>query len=60
MQLWLGVRDRQLRFFTPEGDLVPTPEEAATTAAQSLATEQQRVSQLAAKLQELGINPDEI
>lgn len=29
LQLYLGVRERQLRFFTPEGDLVPTPEEAA-------------------------------
>jgi Uma2 family endonuclease len=29
MQLFLGVHNQQLRFFTPEGELVPTPQEAA-------------------------------
>jgi Uma2 family endonuclease len=32
LQLFLGVRDRQLRFFTPAGELVATPEEAAQYA----------------------------
>ena len=44
--LYLGVHDGQLRFFTPEGQLVPTPEE--------------RNQQLAAKLRELGIDPDTV
>ncbi|NER81839.1 MAG: Uma2 family endonuclease [Leptolyngbya sp. SIO1D8] len=44
--LYLGVCDRQLRFFTPEGKRVPTPEE--------------RNEKLAAKLRELGVDPDEI
>ncbi len=29
LQLFLGVEQRKLRFFTPEGQLVPTPEETA-------------------------------
>ena len=51
--LYLGTHDRQLRFFTPEGSLVPTPEEQAEA-------ERQRNEQLAAKLRELGIDPDTI
>ena len=44
--LYLGLNNDQLRFFTSEGKLVLTPEETA--------------ERLAEKLQELGINPDEI
>ncbi len=44
--LYLGIDNDQLRFFTPEGKLVLTPEETA--------------ERLAEKLLELGINPDEI
>ncbi len=44
--LYLGIDNNQLRFFTPEGKLVLTPEETA--------------ERLAKKLQEMGINPDEI
>ncbi|MEA5497562.1 Uma2 family endonuclease [Limnoraphis robusta Tam1] len=32
LQLFLGVYEQKLRFFTPEGILVPTPEESAKTA----------------------------
>lgn len=46
LQLFLGVYDRQLRFFTPAGQLIETPEE--------------RNEKLATKLQELGIDPDTI
>ncbi|MEO0408378.1 MAG: Uma2 family endonuclease [Cyanobacteria bacterium P01_A01_bin.135] len=53
LQLFLGIHDRQLRFFTADGALLPTPEEAATTA-------QQHKDRLAAKLRELGIDPNEI
>jgi Uma2 family endonuclease len=42
--LYLGIHRNQLRFFTPEGKLVPTPEETA--------------ERLAAKLRELNIDPD--
>ncbi|MDJ0597666.1 MAG: Uma2 family endonuclease [Crocosphaera sp.] len=51
--LYLGIDNDQLRFFTPEGKLVLTPEETAKQ-------EKQRAEWLAEKLQELGINPDEI
>lgn len=44
--LFLGVHQNQLRFFTPAGQLVPTPQE--------------RNEQLAAKLRELGIEPDQV
>ncbi|MGC9526216.1 MAG: Uma2 family endonuclease [Limnospira sp.] len=46
MQLFLGVENEQLRFFTPEGQLVPTPEEAN--------------EKMAAKLRELGIDPEQL
>ena len=51
LQLFLGIHDRRLRFFTPDGTLVPTPAEVALQ-------EQQRAEQLAAKLRELGVDPD--
>jgi Uma2 family endonuclease len=51
--LYLGIHQEQLRFFTPEGNLVPTPEEAAEK-------ETQRAERLAAKLRELNIDPDTI
>ena len=51
--LYLGIHQEQLRFFTPEEQLVPTPEEAAEQ-------ESQRSERLAAKLRELGIDPDNI
>ncbi len=44
MGLYLGVHEEKLRFFTPEGQLVPTPEEVA--------------ERLAAKLRELDVDPD--
>jgi Uma2 family endonuclease len=53
LQLFLGIYENQLRFFTPEGRLVPTPEEIALT-------QQARNEALAAKLRELGGDPDEI
>ena len=71
LNLYLGVCDGQLRFFTSDGDLVPTPAEAATQAqhqaqeaqqqaqeAQQQAEEaQQQAQRLAEKLQEMGVDP---
>ncbi len=51
LQLFLGIHQQQLRFFTPEGVLVPSPEESAKA-------ERQRNERLAAKLRELNIDPD--
>lgn len=44
--LFLGIHQQQIRFFTPEGKLVATPEE--------------RAEKLAEKLRELNIDPDTI
>ncbi|KAB8317861.1 Uma2 family endonuclease [Tolypothrix campylonemoides VB511288] len=49
--LYLGIHQQKLRFFTPNGQLVPTPEEVALQ-------ETQRAERLAAKLRELNIDPD--
>ncbi|MBD2090028.1 Uma2 family endonuclease [Microcoleus sp. FACHB-1515] len=51
LELFLGVRDRKLRFFTSAGELLPTPAEAAIAA-------QAKVDRLADKLRELNIDPD--
>ena len=45
LQLFLGLENGQLRFFTPQGKLVPTAEESALRLAQ--------------KLQEMGVDPQE-
>ena len=72
LQLYLGVREKKLRFFTPEGELVPAPVEAALAERQRADREQQRADreqqradreqqraeQLLAKLQALGIPPE--
>ncbi|NJK62240.1 MAG: Uma2 family endonuclease [Synechococcaceae cyanobacterium SM2_3_1] len=67
LELYLGIHQEQLRFFTSEGDLVPTPEESATAERQRAETERQRAEterqkneKLAAKLRELGIDPDSL
>lgn len=60
LQLFLGIHDEQLRFFHPDGSLVPTPEEAARTEQQRANAEQQRGDRLAEKLRELGIDPDAV
>lgn len=70
-QLWsqelgfyLGIHDRQLRLFTENGSLVPLPEEAAEERAEQAEQRadeaEQRAEILAARLRELGIDPDQI
>ena len=72
LQLFLGIHEQKLRFFTLEGELVPTPEESAQTekqqreatqqqldtAQQQLEAERQQREKLAAKLRELNIDPE--
>ncbi|GAA6618194.1 Uma2 family endonuclease [Scytonema sp. NUACC26] len=65
--LYLGVESGKLRYFTPDGDLVPTPEEAVTVAQQRvtetealLEQERMRSQQLAEQLRLLGIHPDKL
>jgi Uma2 family endonuclease len=60
LQLYLGIFNERLRFFTPEGELVPTPEEEADAERQKAEVERQKNAILRQKLLELGINPDEI
>ncbi|BAZ29238.1 hypothetical protein NIES4074_16770 [Cylindrospermum sp. NIES-4074] len=58
--LYLGIYQGVLRFFTREGELVPTPEETAEKEIQRAEQETQRAERLAAKLRELNIDPDTI
>ncbi|MDZ8140153.1 MAG: Uma2 family endonuclease [Nostoc sp. DedQUE04] len=51
--LYLGVVQEKLRFYTREGELIPTPEEVAQH-------QKQRSDRLAAKLRELNIDPNTI
>ena len=88
LSLFLGIHDATLRFFDAEGQLVPTPEEAAQQAihqtqqavtqaqqaerqaqqAKHLAQQAERQAQraelradrLAAKLRELGVDPESL
>jgi Uma2 family endonuclease len=45
LRLYLGVEGGKLRYFTPDGDLVPTPEEAAIAAQQQASEAQQQASE---------------
>ncbi|MCP6759700.1 MAG: Uma2 family endonuclease [Fischerella sp. CENA71] len=58
--LYLGIYQGLLRFFTPEGQLVPTPEEEAESERQQKELALSRAEKLAAKLRELNIDPDTI
>ena len=49
LNLYVGIHNRQLRFFTPEGQLVPTPEEAAELAQQQV---QQQIERAECELQQ--------
>ena len=60
LQLFLGVDQEKLRFFDPEGQLVPTLEEVAESERQQKELAQQRAERLAAKLRELGVDPENI
>ncbi|MEM0982248.1 MAG: Uma2 family endonuclease, partial [Cyanobacteria bacterium P01_H01_bin.58] len=71
LQLFLGIHERQLRFFLPSGELVETPEEEAIAQQQQAEAEYQRAEaaqaqaeaertqkeRLATKLRELGVDP---
>lgn len=51
LELFLGIHNNQLRYFQSNGEIVPTPVEAALSA-------QQRAGRLAEQLRSLGIDPD--
>jgi Uma2 family endonuclease len=63
--LYLGVANSQLRYFDEDGQMVPTPAEAAKQEHQQSEQERQRAEQerqraerLAQRLRELGVEPD--
>lgn len=62
--LELGIHERQLRWFTAAGDLIPLPEEAERQRAeqerQRAKQERQRAERLADYLRTLGIDPDHL
>ena len=63
LELYLGIYQGLLRFFTPEGELVPTPEEVAELAEYERQQKEialSKAERLAAKLRELNIDPDTI
>ena len=63
LELYLGICDRQLRYFRADGQLVPLPEEQERLAKEQerLAKEQaqKRVEQLEILLRSQGIDPDQ-
>ncbi|MDY6902373.1 MAG: Uma2 family endonuclease [Cyanobacteriota bacterium] len=67
LELYLGIHEGLLRFFTANGELVPTTEEQAKSEREEKEYErqqkeiaQQKAERLAAKLRELNIDPDTI
>jgi Uma2 family endonuclease len=52
LQLWLGIVDRSLRFFLPDGSLVPTPEESAQAAQRQRQEAERRVEEMSALLEQ--------
>jgi Uma2 family endonuclease len=57
LQLYLGIHHEQLRYFTPQGELVPTRGEWEMQRAD---LEMQRAERLAEKLRELGVDPTQL
>jgi len=58
LELYLGIAQEKLRFFTPGGQLLPTPTEVVEEERQQKELAQARAERFAAKLRELGIEPD--
>lgn len=56
--LYLGVHEAKLRYFTPEGALIPSAEERAQQAEEQLEQAQQELARLREVLRAQGIEPD--
>jgi hypothetical protein len=55
--LQLGIHERQLHWFTAEGELIPLPEEVEQQRAEQ---ERQAKERLEAYLRSQGIDPDQL
>jgi len=74
LELYLGIVEERLRFFTPAGELVPAPKEAAIQEQQRAEAERQRAEaerqraeqaeaiaeRLRRRLEEMGVDPREL
>jgi Uma2 family endonuclease len=58
--IYEGVQDTWLRWGDGEGHIIPTGAERASREAERASLAAERSERLAAKLRELGINPDEV
>ena len=57
LELFLGIHDQKLRYFTPESELVQTPEEAASVAETRALAAESLLSQYRAQFGDLGEPP---
>jgi len=57
LQLFLGIHERKLRFFTAEGELVPLPEEEMQQRAERA---EQELERLKAQLKSQGVEPENL
>jgi Uma2 family endonuclease len=57
LDLFLGIHDGQLRYFTPDGQPIPTPIEAANQAQDQATQAQDQAARLVEQLRSLGIEP---
>jgi hypothetical protein len=53
LELYLGLVDNKLRFFSPQGELIPSPEELAEQERQRAEQAQQRAEQAEAEIARL-------
>jgi Uma2 family endonuclease len=60
LELFLGIHESKLRFFSAQGELVPTPGERAENERQQKELAQKEVEKLRSQLRTLGIDPDTI
>ncbi|HEY9750025.1 MAG TPA: Uma2 family endonuclease [Allocoleopsis sp.] len=60
LQLYLGIHENKLRFFTADGQLVSSPQETAEIAQQQAEEERRQRELLLAKLRERGIDPSSL
>lgn len=60
LELYLGIYERKLRYFTPEGELVLTPQELAELTQEKLKSLENNQLLAVIRLQELGLTIEQI